>query len=403
MPPRALITILLLTACGGAAESPAFATRDSAGITIAENRTEAVSATCRLDADPVVRIGGSDAPEDQFLYRVMGASRLSDGRIAVVNQGTQEVRWYDSTGTLVGRAGREGSGPGEFKSAFLMVRLTGDTLWVGDSPPWQWHIFGPEMTFVRTVMLDPPEPNDPRLSAIMDTGEQLYGYSIDRPRGNWTMDSVAIRRHAPDGTLVDTVMTIPNGRWGQTVEDPSAIWLQPWFEPWAHFDGVGSRVAVSTLGASELRIYAVGTRVTPTRVVRWTTGDRQVTDAAVAAARERITARYASRYPGWSPEMKATFLDPQISSKRPVADVYPAVTGLVMGRDGRIWVREYAEEGADTRRWLAFSAEGRALCHAEFPAVEVAEIGSDYLLAKTTDALDAEQVVLYRLRGEGSE
>lgn len=35
----------------------------------------------------------------------MGGSRLSDGRIAVVNQGTQEVRWYDSAGDSLGAPG----------------------------------------------------------------------------------------------------------------------------------------------------------------------------------------------------------------------------------------------------------------------------------------------------------
>ena len=400
MPPRALITILLLTACGGAAESPAFATRDSAGITIAENRTEAVSATCRLDADPVVRIGGSDAPEDQFLYRVMGASRLSDGRIAVVNQGTQEVRWYDSTGTLVGRAGREGSGPGEFKEAFLMVRLPGDTLWVGDYRPWQWHLFGPDMTFARSVMMTPAEANSPRVFAIMDDGQQLFGNSGSLgPRAPWAMDSFMVRRYAPTGTLQDTVLAVPAGRMGQTVEAPGAIWMRPWFEGSAHVEGTGDRVAVATWNEPELVLYRVGMALEPTLIVRWTTGDRTIPEDAVRAAREAL----ATRYPDLSPEMQAMMIDPMLDPKRPVADVYPAVTGLVMGRDGRIWVREYAEEGADTRRWLAFSAEGRALCRAEFPAVEVAEIGRDYLLAKTTDALDAEQVVLYRLRAEGSE
>lgn len=397
-PIRTILPLLLITACAGAPDDAAhaFATRDSAGVTIAENELTAVSASCTLDSVPAVRIGGADDSDDQYLYRVMGESRLTDGRIAVVNQGTQEVRWYDSTGTLVGRAGREGKGPGEFQEAFLMFRTPGDTLWVGDYPTWQWHLFGPDMTFARTVVMKPPEINSPDLVAILDDGQQIFGNSGFSRRASWAMDSVALRRYGPGGALRDTVLTVPTGRIGQMVDEPSSIWMRPWFESSAQVEGRGDRLAVATWNEPELMIYQVGSRVVPTLVIRWTTGDRTVTDASVTAAREKLT----NQYPNLSPDMKARMIDPMIDPKRPVAERYPAVTGIVMGQDGRIWVRGYAPPEATTREWIAFSAEGRAVCHAQFPEVDyVYEIGRDYLLTHEIDSLGVETAVQYWLRG----
>jgi hypothetical protein len=390
------LPLLFVVACADAPDTgPAFTARDSAGVTIAENVMTAVTASCTLDSTPVLRIGGADDSDAQTLYRVMGGSRLSDGRIALVNQGTQEVRWYDSTGALVGRAGREGRGPGEFQDAFLMYRTAGDTLWVGDYRPWQWHLFGPDMKFVRTVVTSPPEINSPDISAILDDGQQIFGNSAIGERASWAMDSVTITRYAPDGTLRDTVMAVPTGRRGQ-IGDASSVWMRPWFEGHAVVEGSGDRLAVATWNEAELVIYTVADRVTPWRIIRWTTEDRSIPASAVEAAR----AEFAGKYPDLSPDMKARMVDPMLDPKRPVADRYPAVTRIVMGTDGRIWVRGYAPADAPTRPWTAFSSEGRALCRAAFPALEVYEIGRDYLLAHESDSLGVERVVLYRLSAE---
>ncbi|HET9065517.1 MAG TPA: hypothetical protein VFN22_06850 [Gemmatimonadales bacterium] len=393
---RALLLLLLIVACAGSPDAaPAFVTRDSAGITIAENVMADVTSRCTVDSVPVVRIGGDQDSDDDFLYRVMGTSRLSDGRIAVVNQGTQEVRWYDSTGVLVGRAGRAGRGPGEFTDAFLMVRMPGDTLWVGDYRPWQWHIFGPDMTFVRSVVTTPSEINSPDIYAVFDDGQQVFGTSRIGQRVSWAMDSVTIKRFTPDGILRDTVVSVPTGRLGQTAGEGS-VWMRPWFEGAAQAEGSGDRLAVATWGEPELVIYHVGDQVTPSLIIRWTTADRTVTDSAVTAAREKL----ANQYPDLSAEMKAQMVDPLISAKRPVAERYPAVTRIVMGTDGRIWVRGYAPSEATTREWIAFSREGRAVCRAELPEVDyLYEIGRDYLLTHERDSLGVERVVEYRLRG----
>jgi hypothetical protein len=400
LPLLALATVL---ACSPATESrEAFISRDSAGIAIAENTMEMVTAECMADSVPTVRIGGQEDDDDYFLYRVMGSDRLSDGRIVVVNQGTQEVRWYGPDGKLVGRAGRAGQGPGEFSDAFLVYHTTGDTVWVGDYRPWQWHVFGPDMQFHRTVRMMPNEINSPRIAAVMADGQQLFGVSRVGQRENFAMDSVSIQRHASDGSLIDTVLTMPFGRMGQMGGDPSSIWMAPWFEPSAQAEGIGNRFVVATWGEPELTVYRVDQGFTPARIIRWTTGDRAIPSNAVESARERL----ANQYPDLDPAMKARMIDPMIDPARPVADRFPALSGIITGRDGRIWVRTYQAPGAVTNEWIAFTAEGRAECRMSLPvstdgSFAVSEIGADYLLASGRDSLGVEWVGEYRIRGAG--
>lgn len=401
MPRSRLLPLLpaaFLLACGEpSATNSAFATRDSAGLTIAENDLGQLTASCELDSVPRVSIGGVEDSEDDFLYRVMGATRLSDGRIVVVNQGTQEVRWYGRDGRLVGRAGREGRGPGEFSAAFIIAQTTGDTVWVGDSQPWQWHVFGPEMSFVRTVRLDPAEINFPRAYAILDDGRQLFARSSLGHLGEWQLDSLTVMRYRADGNVVDTVMRLPYGRYGNPDGPETRLFMQPWFEGTAHLVGGGDRAIVATWGEPELTVYRIGVTMTPLQVIRWTTGDRTISQADVEAARTRTL----NQYPDLDPRMKKIMIDPMVNPERPVADRFPAMAGMELARDGRIWVREYVKPDTvvpSHSPWIGFDQGGRAVCRAELPSLgNAGEIGADYILRLDRDSLGVERVQEYRL------
>ena len=103
--------------------------RDSAGIRIVENTTPLwqEGEEWHLSPEPVVDIGGGDVEENQ-LFRVAGALRLSDGRIVVGNGGTHELRFYTGDGAFVRSVGRRSDGPGEFQDLRWVRRLRGDSL-----------------------------------------------------------------------------------------------------------------------------------------------------------------------------------------------------------------------------------------------------------------------------------
>jgi hypothetical protein len=84
---------------------------------------------------------------------------------------------------------------------------------------------------------------------------------------------------------------------------------------------------------------------------------------------------------------------------RPVANTFPAIdewNGLVAGRGGLIWVKEYRrplDEGPD--RWLVFEPDGAFACRAATPPGSLLlDAGPDHIVTLETDALDVEYVVV---------
>lgn len=387
--------------CAGDTPAPEdpVALRDSTGVTITANDLTRLSATCAVDLEPTLSIGDTEGEEPYQLYRVFGATRLSDGRIALVNQGSQEVRYYDPTGRFLARAGGAGEGPGEFRNAFYLWRQPGDTLWVGDYFPWRFNVFGPDGGFVKTVRLDGDYVNAD-VFGVLDDGHVVISereFPLGHPAGVFTPVERTVVVHDASGALADTVARLENGRWGVMSDDPDAVGLYPFFESFSSVATGGSRIVAGHQSRPELRVYEMdGDGVRMMRIVRWSTGaDRTISDADVAAQKQVETERFADM----SEAMKRQLLDPLVSDDRPVADVFPAFRDPHVGRDGRIWVHEYRRPtAAAPGPWLAFDDQGRFQCRATLPDYdEVLEFGPDYVLAKSRDDLGVERVVMHRL------
>lgn len=88
--------------------------------------------------------------------------------------------------------------------------------------------------------------------------------------------------------------------------------------------------------------------------------------------------------------------DAMISEDRPVAELFPAISTVMVGRDGRIWVRQYDRPRED-RGWLAFEPDGQFLCHLEPLPGSVREFGSDSVLLLHESELGVQTVQLHRL------
>ena len=69
-------------------------------------------ASWSLSEEPAVVIGGADEREGYLLHQVVGAIRLGDGRIVVLNGSSLELKYYDPEGVHLLDAGGEGEGPG---------------------------------------------------------------------------------------------------------------------------------------------------------------------------------------------------------------------------------------------------------------------------------------------------
>jgi hypothetical protein len=126
---------------------------DSAGVRIVSlsmRAWEGVSPVY-LAPEPHLSIGALDGPDDRILYRVAGGAVLQKGGIAVLNGGSQEVRFYGPDGVLTGRQGRSGEGPGEYRQPSGLWTLPGDTVVVWDGRLLRITVMSPEGTLLRDV------------------------------------------------------------------------------------------------------------------------------------------------------------------------------------------------------------------------------------------------------------
>jgi hypothetical protein len=90
---------------------------------------------------PTVRIGSLDDPRTA-LSVVTGLAVAPDGRVAVMQPAESSVWIFSPSGERLGEFGRDGAGPGEFRSV-SMIGWRGDTLWVADGQLHRVTFFAP--------------------------------------------------------------------------------------------------------------------------------------------------------------------------------------------------------------------------------------------------------------------
>ena len=163
--PRLACTLITTTLAGCALDANPAVTwteRDSAGVTIVESVVDpdASHAGWSVADQPSLSIGTlAGSPEYQF-FRIAGAHRLVDGRIAVVNSGSQEVRVYSGDGQFLHGFGTDGDGPGEFRRPWLAGTYGTDSLVIHDLdlrrvPSYTLTTASPDRSRCRTAAVTP--------------------------------------------------------------------------------------------------------------------------------------------------------------------------------------------------------------------------------------------------------
>lgn len=390
------LSTIPLAACGPGAgqEAPALAI-DSAGVRIVESDPASSVATCTVGEQPTLVVGDDETDERQWFSYIRGAARLSDGSIVAADRATAEIRIYDKAGRHLRSMGRKGEGPGEFDDPFQLWVAAGDTLWVGDSmAPWRYNVFTAAGDFVRQVNLSPVFPNSSVMGGVLANGFSVNSRSKRARRENFgSPDTLLVQVHDPGGQLVGTLARMPD-RTSGAVEEVPDFFLFPLFQSFALADAVGSTIVLAHGRDTEVRVLDDESKLRT--IIRWREPDREVTRADVQAWREDyIASRRRPASVDWS-----RYDDARISDNRPVADLFPSVSTVSVGRDGRIWVRQYDRPRED-RGWFAFSPAGEFVCHlAPLPGA-VWEFGEDYVLLLSESELGIQMVRQYDLHPPG--
>ncbi len=110
-----------------------------------------------LSPEPTVSIGVVEGDEPYQLHGASSSVRLPDGRIAVVNGGSDEVRFFGENGEFLGSFGGSGDGPGEFRDPSRIRYLRGDTLWVWDQRMRRYNVHDGTGAFIEVRHLESDE------------------------------------------------------------------------------------------------------------------------------------------------------------------------------------------------------------------------------------------------------
>lgn len=382
------------------AESGGFATYDSAGISISDNAPAAADRTpqWRVSAQPLLTIGVVHGDDAYQLWDVRAALRLSDGRIVIANSGTRQLRYFDDRGRFIGSAGREGSGPGEFRALSRLFRYRGDSLIAFDLGLRRLSVFGPDGGLGRTINLSQPAGEAatvlPRAAA---SDGSLFGITADP-----IVPSDPPRAHRPLQRLYRF-----NARGGDPVLAgvfPGALRYQGTetvlglvsFSGRSLYDVREDRLFVVMTDTFAVQVRSLDGRLQ--RLVRFAWQPVPVTQDHIALERKQQLEEWEDRYARLPPQMmqgKRTLMDVM-----PFPSTFPAIDTIAVGEGGSVWIRPYAPIGSPVtpERWMAFDPAGRYSGVGELPAgFTLLDIGSGYLLGVTRDELGVESVRLHAI------
>jgi hypothetical protein len=358
---------VLLAACGGRGEEPAFTARDSAGVHIAESRRPAWAPgeEWTVGAQPAADVAVGREP---FL-----ATRLADGRIAVADEWS--VTLFGPRGERTGTVLRPASWP----SGIDWIGTAGDSLLVWQ--PRRLSVYTPAGTLGREVRPEGTQYLAPRMVGRLADGTLLLTAGHQEPvaPGPPRRGLVAYLWTRPDGT--------PLGRFADFADvqrvyvDGVGAFEVP-FSTRTLVTLIGDEVLVAETGTFELAVLARDG--TLRRVLRRPWEPLAVDRGDVEAHHAALDPRDAAA----NPETYA-MLQRMRQARReriPHEPVFPAFTRLLTGPDASVWAEEPRHSYDLAPRWSVFAPDGRWLGTVAMPGqLTLQQVGDGWVLGSEPD------------------
>jgi hypothetical protein len=345
---------------------------------------------------------------DDPLSMVSGAVEFKPGQVLVIDGTELELslaNFADGTRTMIGR---QGSGPGEYRTPAALFKLNGDTIWVLDAAQQRLVQFLPDLkpgTTLPWVMFD--QQTSTALSAPFfgDGRGNMYSSSmpiqIGRGAGGAQMqfpDSVGILRMNPHDAKSRTELakvrfpTSGNPEMKQTGQTAFKYTMAyPGLvasDPWTVFpDGRiaivrGATYTVEFISPSGQHSAAV--RV-PWEPIRVTAADRKAEmDEAQRSLREQTKAAQKMMPPNFSVEFELLPPESWPANYPPVAPL-----GALASPDGRLWVKRSTPFRSGREHWDVIDQAGKLVARWRLPAkTTLVAIGTGTVYTVRTDEDD---------------
>lgn len=393
------LTAIAATGCSEPDGGPHFAVRDSAGIEIVESRVPSgdTARTWWVDEAPLLEIGLEDGPAEYQFSQVEGALRLPDGRVAVADGGSREIRFFDADGDFLSVSGRRGDAPGEYREIIKLGYGPGDSIWVFDYGNRRFTVLTADGDVARTLTLDPTLSNVTAVGRLQDGSFIVREFWSSAGRGTAAIqlglgrDPAAVARYSPDGARMDTIGLFLGREVYIFTENGRGVMSTPLFAHGTSAAAHADQVFVGDQERFEVGVYS--TSGVLRRSIRLADFDLRVTRADIERAIEERLARVTEEQ---RVRMRAQLDGMDVPTTR------PAYGRLLVDSQGALWVGDYAPYPEDPDLWRVFDASGRLVTALRVPErFRVFDVGADWILGVWRDELDVERVHLYHLRKDG--
>jgi hypothetical protein len=338
-----------------------------------------------------LRIGANDAQDGHSLFRVRTAIQHPDGRIIVLNGGSNEVRVFDSDGALIRSFGGTGQGPEQFSALASIWLAAGDTVVtydVGQARLLAWPLSGGSPV---PIALDVSQR--PTIYGRFASGAYLIGRA-DQPQrrepGSRWVDSVDLVVAPPSSAIPNQVARLPHvvmfaapspGGRGGSILTPL---------------GYSGNASIA-VGRAEF-YYGFGQEWIITRyaesgtvndTIRRNENPVQFSQAMLNAL---IDERVAMMPPEQAPMMRS-FIE-----AFPWPETLAPFQALQLDEIGCLWVQHTISPGAERSIWSVFSMRGRWLGEIQMPSnIRPTRLGGRSLIGVQTNDDGVENVVVHEI------
>lgn len=373
-----------------------YTASDSAGVRVYDNHYSLPSPRWKSLADPreVANIGTPDAGEPFF--EVRDIALLDNGRMAVAER--SQVRLITLAGSDAVSAGRDGEGPGEFRSIVGIARLAGDSILVLDDRLKRLSVFDAAGRLAGTIRLETEGSDRLWDLHVVDDGTVVVGTAWsgrllggDRSPGRRRLPYRAFR-YERTGELSDVVGPLPGtevvvGRAGEATTMGIA--------PFAHRTTIGVSGGRLYLGtADEFEILVTRLDAGPVAIIRLGPIDLVIDEREI----EEWINRRVAQLP--FPEREAAFRRNMAQAEQPRRR--PAFERLVVSGGGDVWIKEFAGDSRPEILWHIMSGtDGRYCGSFSLPAAfQLMDIRGGRLAGVWKDSMEVEYVRVYEFAGD---
>jgi hypothetical protein len=329
-----------------------------------------------IDPQPVVVIRDTVGDAEPSLLYPTGATVLSNGTIAVVDQYAAAVRFFDRSGQLVRTVGRKGEGPGEFLDPYWLGQCATDSLFVWDFTTKRMSVMDSAGELVREYT---PQGRPGLFRCVREGRFAVFSEPLDMP------------------PLTDLEARMTASLWmGNAAGDSIAgMGVLPYGE--TRILGKATQLAISSrrvfVGTSDsafVDIYDLeGAPVGSFRVAETT--DRSPTSREYERAMEARLGVFSD--PAYRNQLK-----PFLRKTLPPPRLLPSYFQFSVDRQNVLWV-VLSPPGDSVTRMQAYLETGEMLADLDVPGeLNLLEVGDDYILGTSPDRDGVLGVVMYRLR-----